>query len=177
MMDSDFWTLTELGHNYFGGISGKEVGKTLKLARLRTPDGKPTSSAIELGLTRKFDGPQPWIPLWKWHKEKVLPYLKNHGLEVIEVVQEKTEVTEMTKVDEKQVAAQAKEYLQKYGVCLSWDFYEENPPSQVVREFLMSRGDELIDPSCGEQEVVDYAVDLIELDWLADDDDQGAKQP
>ena len=63
-MDSDFWTLTELGHNYFGGISGKEIGKTLKAAKLRTPDGKPTSTAIELGLTQKFEGPQPWIPLW-----------------------------------------------------------------------------------------------------------------
>ena len=85
-MDSDFWTLTELGKNYFG-VSSHEVGKTLKSAKLRTKDGKPTSTAIELGLVRKFEGPQPWIPLWKWHKEKVLPYLKHHGLEVIEVPQ------------------------------------------------------------------------------------------
>ena len=83
-MDSDFWTLTELGYNYFGGISGKEVGKTLKAAKMRTPDGKPTSTAIELGLTQKFEGPQPWIPLWKWHKEKILPYLEYHGLERVE---------------------------------------------------------------------------------------------
>ena len=82
--DDDFVTMTELGVLY--RVSAREVGKTLKEAKMRAPDGLPTTCAIELGLTRKFPGPQPWIPLWKWHRVKILPYLEYHGLEKIEAI-------------------------------------------------------------------------------------------
>ena len=142
MNDSDFWTLTELGQNYFG-VSRNEVGKTLKLAKLRTADGEPTPTAIELGLTRKCEGPQPWIPVWKWHKKKTLPYLKLHGLEVIESPEsgQKKEVAAQAKTqeqldEEREVAIETMNYLGSHDFHLSWAFDPSDPPSQAVKDFL-----------------------------------------
>ena len=81
--DDDFITLTELSR-VFVDASSHDVGKALKAAEMRMPDGQPTIRAIELGLTRRFEGPQPWIPVWKWHRDRILFYLEYHGLKRIE---------------------------------------------------------------------------------------------
>lgn len=85
MNDDDYVTMSELGPLF--NATARKVGKTLKLANLRTLDGQPTTRAIERGLTRKFDGPQPWIPLWKWHKDKILFYLEYYGLRRVKTVE------------------------------------------------------------------------------------------
>ena len=82
MNDDDYVTMSELGPLF--GTTSHQIGKTLKVANLRTPTGNPTLPAIERGLTRRFEGPKPWIPLWKWHKEKILFYLEYYGLRRVE---------------------------------------------------------------------------------------------
>jgi len=76
---NDYWTLTELGTLF--GVSSHVVGRTLKEIGLRTPTGQPTNEAISTDLARKFEGPQPWIALWKWDRKRVVPYLEAGGLE------------------------------------------------------------------------------------------------
>ena len=48
---------------------------------LRWPNGNPSPTARMLGLVEATEGPQPWITLWLWHREKTLPYLEKWGME------------------------------------------------------------------------------------------------
>ncbi len=75
--------------------------------------------------------------------------------------------------EEKRVAREAKEYLDKHGVCLSWDFYEEHPPTPEVKEFLLAWHDDIFDPSSGEEAVVENAVESLEINWLHDEEEEG----
>jgi len=77
---SDYCTLTTIGKRF--DVSSRRVGKTLKEVGLRTPDGEPTTAAIKSGLVTKVEGPKPWILLWLWHSERVLPFLEFGGLEL-----------------------------------------------------------------------------------------------
>ena len=65
-------------------------------------------------------------------------------------------------VDEKQVAIQAIEYLMQHGLCLSWGFHEEHPPSEEVRKFLLGEELEIVAPRYGEENVVEFAIETIE---------------
>ena len=65
-------------------------------------------------------------------------------------------------VDKKQVAIQAIEYLMQYGLCLSWGFHEEHPPSDEVRKFLLGEELEIVAPRYGEENVVEFAIETIE---------------
>ena len=73
--------------------------------------------------------------------------------------------------EEKRLARQAKEYLDKHGVCLSWDFYEDHPPTPEVKEFILALED-IIDPSYGEEAVLENAIDTIEMEWLDGEDEE-----
>jgi hypothetical protein len=81
--DNEYITLTELSR-LFVNASSHDVGKALKAVGMRMPDGQPTTRAIELEVTRRFEGPQSWIPVWKWHKDRILFYLEYDGLKRID---------------------------------------------------------------------------------------------
>ena len=68
-------------------------------------------------------------------------------------------------VDKKQVAIQAIEYLMEYGLCISWGFHEEHPPSEEVRKFLLGEELEIVAPRYGEENVVEFAIESIEEEF------------
>ena len=51
---------------------------------------------------------------------------------------------------EKQVARQAREYLNQHGICMAWQFYEDNPPSKEVAEFLLAMEGDIFDVDAAE---------------------------
>lgn len=71
--------------------------------------------------------------------------------------------------EEKQVAREAIEYLNEWGISLSWNFNE--PPSKKVEEFLFEMASDFFDVGEAECTVVNNAVEQIEMEWLADDED------
>lgn len=56
------------------------VGRVLKLKGLRRSDGDPSAGAKALGLVFLTEGPQAWIPLWLWHRDKTLAILEAVGM-------------------------------------------------------------------------------------------------
>ena len=80
-MSDRFSTMRQLGE-VFGVSSHVSVG--LETVGLRMPDGKPSCRRQENGLVKLAVGPQPWIPLWLWHKERTAALLKEAGFEAVE---------------------------------------------------------------------------------------------
>lgn len=72
---------------------------------------------------------------------------------------------------EKQVARQARQYLKEHGICLTWQFREEYPPSKEVEEFLWAMESDFFDVDEAECVVLERAIDTIEMEWL--DDEKG----
>lgn len=79
MASSDYCTLTSLAA-MFDGQTRNTVGKALKELELRSPNGKPTFWAHSMRLVESTEGPQPWIKVWLWHKERTLPFLERFGM-------------------------------------------------------------------------------------------------
>ena len=77
-----FVNQTELGRLF--GKSRVFIGKVLKEIGLREPNGKPTIEATMLDLVEEIEGPKPWITVYVWHKERVIPYLEQAGLKRVE---------------------------------------------------------------------------------------------
>jgi hypothetical protein len=76
-MNDDYCTMRSLGV-YFG-VSSHTIGRALKSLRVRTRDGQPTPRAKECGLVKLVEGPQPWVPLWLWHREMTVAILEGAG--------------------------------------------------------------------------------------------------
>lgn len=81
MPSSDYYTLTNLAQE-FVGQTRNSVGKALKELEFRSANGKPTLLAHQLGLVESIEGPQPWITLWLWHRDRTLPYLERWGMKL-----------------------------------------------------------------------------------------------
>ena len=81
-----FSTMRQLGEIF--GVSSHVVGRALKQMGLRTPDGKPTYRAQDDGLVMLAAGPQPWVPLWLWHRELTTALLEEAGFEAVSSVVE-----------------------------------------------------------------------------------------
>jgi len=81
-MSDRFCTMRQLGAEF--GVSSHVIGRALKEMGLRTPDGQPSCRAQENGLVKLAVGPQPWIPLWLWHKERTTALLEEAGFEAAE---------------------------------------------------------------------------------------------
>ena len=81
-MNDTFCTMRSLGAEF--GVSSHFIGRLLKEMGLRTPDGQPSYRAQDNGLVKLAVGPQPWIPLWLWHKELTTALLVDAGFEVAE---------------------------------------------------------------------------------------------
>ena len=81
-MNDTFCTMRNLGTVF--GVSSHVIGRALKQMNLRTQDGQPSYLAQENGLVKLAEGPQPWIPLWLWHKERTVALLEGVGFEVVE---------------------------------------------------------------------------------------------
>jgi len=69
---------------------------------------------------------------------------------------------------EKQVARQAREYLKEHGICMTWHFCEDNPPTKEVEEFFLAMEGDIFDVNAGEEIVLERAVETIEMEWLDD---------
>ena len=80
-MNNTFCTMRQLGEVF--GVSSHVIGRALKQMGLRTQDGKPTYRAQENGLVMLAAGPQPWVPLWLWHRELTTALLEDAGFECI----------------------------------------------------------------------------------------------
>ena len=74
-MPSKFCTMTSLAE-MLEGETCRTVGRYLKEMKLRSPDGKPSPLARNFGLVEQVDGPQPWIKLWLWDRERTIVLLK-----------------------------------------------------------------------------------------------------
>ena len=75
MTTEEFWTMKEIGA--MCGITSHKVGKKLKEAGLRTPDGKPSQRAFDQGYVKKRWGFERLeIYNWTWHKDKVIAVLE-----------------------------------------------------------------------------------------------------
>jgi hypothetical protein len=72
---------------------------------------------------------------------------------------------------EKQVARQARQYLKEHGICLTWQFREDHPPSKEVEDFLWAMESDFFDVDEAECVVLERAIDVIEMEWL--DDEEG----
>ena len=79
---NDFCTMRNVGAVF--GVSSHFIGRALKELGLRTRDGKPSDRAKESGLVEAFAGPQPWITLWLWHRERTVALLEEVGFELSE---------------------------------------------------------------------------------------------
>ncbi len=78
--------------------------------------------------------------------------------------------------EEKQVARQAKEYLKKHGVWLSWKFSTDDPPTQEVEEFLLNLEGDFFDLGDAEAIVFEQAIDVIESEWGLDDEEEEGEE-
>ena len=76
-MNDTFCTMRSLGAVF--GVSSHFIGRVLKEMGLRTPDGQPSYQAQEAGLVKLAEGPQPWLRLWLWHKERTTALLEKAG--------------------------------------------------------------------------------------------------
>jgi len=81
-MHDEFCTMRKLGALF--GVTSHVIGRELKGLGLRTSDGQPSCRARESGLAKLVEGPQPWIPLWVWHREMTVAILEGAGFEVSE---------------------------------------------------------------------------------------------
>ena len=70
---NEYLSLTELAKRT-GGTS-HTVGQTLTVAGLRT-DGKPSQKAFTLNLVTQAPTGRGSGYFYKWHREKVMPFLK-----------------------------------------------------------------------------------------------------
>ncbi len=68
---------------------------------------------------------------------------------------------------DKELAVKAIEYLRKNGVLSTIEINEIRPPSNEIREFLMSWFDDIFCPMCLEELVTESAIEHIEL-WMLD---------
>lgn len=80
-MSDRFCSMRELGADF--NVSSHVIGRALKEMGLRTPDGKPSYRAQDNGLVMQAAGPQPWIPLWLWHRELTTALLEDAGFEAV----------------------------------------------------------------------------------------------
>jgi hypothetical protein len=78
-MNSEYCTMTELA-KVFVGQTRNTIGKALKKIEMRWPNGKPTPLAHTLGLVEPHEGPQPWVEVWWWHRERTITYLEKSGM-------------------------------------------------------------------------------------------------
>ena len=85
-MSDRFCTMRQLGADF--GVSSHFIGRVLKQIGLRTPGGQPSCRAQDNGLVKLAKGPQPWIPLWLWHKERTTALLEEAGFEAVSSVAE-----------------------------------------------------------------------------------------
>ena len=92
MANSDYYTLTNLAA-LFVGQTRNSVGKALKELGFRGLSGKPTPLAYSLRLVDSIDGPQPWIKVFVWHRERIIPFLEQWGTKQKETETKESEVT------------------------------------------------------------------------------------
>ena len=92
MPNNEYWTLTKLAA-LFVGQTRYTVGKALKELEMRSPDGTPTFWAHSLGLVQRTEGPQPWINVWLWHRERTVPFLEKYGMKRKDQAKKESEVT------------------------------------------------------------------------------------
>jgi hypothetical protein len=71
-------TLTELGQEF--GVSAIKFGNLLKEHGLREKDGKPSSIAKEAGYFEEVI-PKEGKPYYLWHREKIVNFLVDRGIE------------------------------------------------------------------------------------------------
>ena len=76
---NEFCNMTALAKE-FVGETRNTVGKALKDLGLRTPKGNPSPVSHTCGLVRATEGPQPWLTLWLWHREKTISWLEQWGM-------------------------------------------------------------------------------------------------
>ncbi len=88
---SEYYTLTNLA-KLFVGQTRNTVGKALKELEMRSPDGTPTFWAHSLRLVEAMEGPQPWIKVWLWHKERTVPFLERYGMRLKDQTKKESEV-------------------------------------------------------------------------------------
>jgi hypothetical protein len=78
-MSDVFCTMRNLGAVF--DVSSHVIGRTLKGLGLRTQDGQPSEQAKESGLVKQVAGPQSWVSLWLWHRERTVAILEEVGFE------------------------------------------------------------------------------------------------
>jgi hypothetical protein len=78
--------MRQLGADF--AVSSHFIGRALKEMGLRTQDGHPSYQVQEAGLVKLAKGPQPWVPLWLWHKERTTALLEDAGFLAVSSVVE-----------------------------------------------------------------------------------------
>lgn len=77
--DCDYKSMQELGRDF--GVSSHCIGRILKRADLRTPQGRPSSTAFDGGYVQKrWATGRADIYFWVWHVEKTATILQREGL-------------------------------------------------------------------------------------------------
>jgi hypothetical protein len=78
-MSDAFCTMRNLGAVF--DVSSHVIGRALKGLGLRTQDGQPSDQAKEIALVKEVNGPQPWVSLWLWHRDRTVALLEEVGFE------------------------------------------------------------------------------------------------
>jgi hypothetical protein len=79
MDKNDFCTMRSIAE-LLENETSHTVGRTLMRKGLRRSDGDPSDQAKALGLVFLTEGPQSWIPLWLWHRDRTLVILEAEGM-------------------------------------------------------------------------------------------------
>jgi hypothetical protein len=77
-MRTEYLSMKEIGALY--GVSSHVVGRALKDAGLRTPEGKPSSRAFEEDAVTQRHSDDGDTYFWIWDVAKVTPILERAGL-------------------------------------------------------------------------------------------------